>query len=142
MRPPLRHHALIDAIIPRMTNTATSKRRWWLIALCGLLTLAQAGAALRALRVPPELAAQISLWLPLEFVAGGLWALLFAVITANLLRKRAVQPAVFALGGFLIYSVIRLLLWAQADYDQNRLPFLVFMTICLLVFPLAALLRR
>lgn len=114
------------------------RRRWWLIALAGGLTLMQAGAALRALSIPPELVVQVSVLPPLEFVAGGLWALLFALITVNLLRKRAARTALVALSVFLVYSVLRLLLFTRADYDQNRLPFLVLLTVCLLVF----LLRR
>ncbi len=124
------------------TSHEPIRRRWWLIVLAAGLTLMQTGAALRALQVPPELAGQISLLPPLEFVAGGLWALLFAFITANLLRKRAVRFALMGLSAFLVYSAARLLLFTEADYDQNRLPFLVLLTVCLLVFPAVFLLRR
>lgn len=124
------------------TTETTPRRRWWLIALTAALALMQAGAVVRTLQRLPELAALVSLNLPLELIAGGGWALLFGGITVNLLRSRAAQPAILALCGFFIYSVVRLMLFAQADYDQNRLPFLILLSLCLLVFPVAFLLRR
>lgn len=124
------------------TTETTPRRRWWLIALTAALALMQTGAVVRTLQRPPELAALVSLNPPLELIAGGGWALLFGGITVNLLRSRAAQPAILALCGFFIYSVVRLMLFAQADYDQNRLPFLILLSLCLLVFPVAFLLRR
>jgi hypothetical protein len=125
-----------------MTHEANQPSRCWeLILLTVLLALFQIGAALRALRIPPELGAQISLPMILEFVAAGLWALLFAVITVNLIRGRALRPAVLIISGFVIYSLARLIVFARADYDLNRLPFLVVITVCLLLTA-ALLLRR
>lgn len=117
-----------------------TSRCWELILLTALLAVFQFGAALRALDVPPELRAQVSLPTALEFVGGGLWALLFAAITVNLIRGRALQPAVLIVSGFVIYSLARLIVFARADYDLNRLPFLAAITVCLLLA--AALLRR
>lgn len=117
-----------------------TSRCWELILLTALLAVFQFGAALRALNVPPELRAQVSLPTVLEFVGGGLWALLFAAITVNLIRGRALQPAVLIVSGFVIYSLARLIVFARADYDLNRLPFLAAITVCLLLA--AALLRR
>ncbi len=115
-------------------------RSWELIFLCALLTLFQLGAALRVPGIPPEQRAQISLPAALEFVAGGLWALLFAVITVNLIRGRALRPAIITISSFVIYSLARLLVFARADYDLNRLPFLGAIMVCLLL--LAALMLR
>jgi len=115
-------------------------RSWELIFLCSLLSLFQLGAALRVPGISPELRAQISLPAALEFVAGGLWALLFAAITVNLLRGRALRPAILSVSGFVIYSLVRLVVFARADYDLYRLPFLAAITMCLLL--LAALMLR
>jgi hypothetical protein len=115
-------------------------RSWELIFLCALLGLFQVGVARRALNIPPELRAQISQPVAFEFIAGGLWALLFAAITVNLIRGRALRPAILSISGFVIYSLARLLVFARADYDVNRLPFLAAITVCLLL--LAALILR
>lgn len=115
-----------------------------LILLTAFLALLQLGAAIRTLRVPADLAGQISLPLPLEFVASGFWALLFALCTLNLIRleKHAQRHTFRALIGFILYSVVRLLLFAQADYDQQRLPFLFITTAIMLLITVAYLLRR
>ncbi len=119
-------------------------RSWRLIILTGALAMFQAVAAVRALHVPAALAAQINLPLPLEFVAGGLWSLLFTFITVNLIQTRplAARRAGWAIIGFIIYSAVRLLLFAQADYDRERYPFLLLLTVLISAIVAAALLRR
>lgn len=106
---------------------------WWLMALTGALTLMQLGAMLRAATVPDALARQISLLLPLEFVAAGVWALIFAYGTVNLMRTRRGRPAALAVVGFVTYSTLRLLFFAQADYDQGRAALLVIANLPALV---------
>lgn len=104
----------------------------WLTAL---LALIQAGAAWRALNVPQELAAQISLPLPLEFVGGALWALLFALVTFALFRQlpRAFLWAGWSLIVFIGYNMARWILFTQADYDRQRLQFLLLTSTLMLV---------
>ena len=101
------------------------RRRWWVIALTIALALMQTGAIIRLLNTPAALTEQTSLVLPLEIVAAGLWTLIFAILAVNLLRLRATRLAKWTFIGFATYSTVRLLLFAQADYDHNRLPFLV-----------------
>ena len=95
------------------------------MALTGALTLVQLGAMLRVATVPEVLARQISLLLPLEFVAAGVWALIFAYGTVNLIRSKRGRPALLAVVGFVTYSTLRLLFFSQADYDQGRAALLV-----------------
>jgi hypothetical protein len=98
-----------------------------LTLLTALLAVVAAGTAVQALTLPAELAAQVSVVLPVEVIAGGLWAGLFTLITWRLLRntRRAARLAAWTFLGFAAYSVIRLLLFARADYDAGRLPFLL-----------------
>ncbi|MFN8373104.1 MAG: hypothetical protein U0694_09545 [Anaerolineae bacterium] len=108
------------------------------------LALFQFGAAYRAATTPPPLAAVVALPLGLELVLSGLWALLFGSATFALLRQksRAVFRALMLISVFIIYSAVRLLLFAQADYDRQRLPFLFIIVILLLIFPVIYLIRR
>jgi hypothetical protein len=112
------------------------RSRWLLVGLSAVLALAQLGAVLRWLNVPTDLAAQTRLILPLEWLAGGLWALFFTITAANLVRRRpgSMRQSAWMLGGFTIYSAARLLLFAQAEYDRNRLPFIVIFTTLFVVF--------
>jgi hypothetical protein len=104
-------------------------RRWRWMALTSTLTLIQIGAVIHALRVPPALAEQVSLVLPLELAAGAVWALLFAGLTVNLVREQHTRWAGAAVAGWVLYNTARLLLFVQADYDQGRLPFFVILTL-------------
>lgn len=115
-----------------------------LIILCGALALFQAGAAAQALTLPPAAAELVSLPLALQFVAGGVWALIFGCIVVTLIQT---QPhsrrwAWWAVAGFATYSVLRLLLFAQADYDRERLPFLLLLMFSFLAITAAYTLRR
>lgn len=98
-----------------------------LTLLTALLTIVGAGMAARAVTLPPELAARVSLALPLEVTAGALWAGLFTLVCWRLLRRKrgASDWALLAVLAFATYSTIRLLLFARAEYDAGRLPFLL-----------------
>lgn len=123
--------------------TRTRKRARLLMILTALLAVVQIGATVRALQVPDALAAKVSLPLPLEAVAGLLWALLSLVVLALLWRRvrRARLYAAWLAVGFSIYSLIRLLLFSQADYDRGRFPFLLVVIAVLLVLPVAFIVR-
>jgi hypothetical protein len=99
---------------------------WLLTLLTGSLAVVTLGMAVRAVTLPPELAAQVSLSLPLEFVGGALWSGAFVWATWGLLRrKHGAVPLAWALMlAFATYSAVRLLIFARADYDRGRLPFL------------------
>jgi hypothetical protein len=125
---------------PPAQSTGCSR---WLAALTGILALIQVGAALQALQIRPELAAQVSLSIPLEIAASAIGALLSAAVTVALLRcqPRALHYAAWLLIGFTGYRLGRLALFAQADYDQQRLPFLAIGSLLLLLIPTAYTLR-
>jgi hypothetical protein len=127
-----------------MMPSHAHRRPHWLIILIVSLALFQLGAAIRTLQVPDALAAQITLPLPLEFIVGILWALVFAWLTPNLIRLKsnARRHTVWAVIGFAVYSVARLLLFTQADYDRQRLPFLLIATVLILAIPVTYLLRQ
>jgi hypothetical protein len=126
-----------------MTSTA-HRRPYWLIILTASLALFQLGAAARALQVPNALAAQIALPLPLQFIMGVLWALVFAWLTPNLIRLQlnARRHTVWAIIGFAVYTIARLILFTVADYDRQRLLFLLIATVLILAIPVTSLLRQ
>lgn len=123
--------------------TRTRKRARLLIMLTLLLAVVQVGAAVRAMQVPDEVAAKISLPLPLEAITSLLWALLSLGVFALLWRRerRARLYAAWLAVGFSIYSLIRLLLFSQADYDRGRFPFLLVVIAVLLILPVAYIVR-
>jgi hypothetical protein len=123
--------------------TRTRKRARLLMMLTALLAVVQVGATVRALQVPDAVAARISLPLPLEAIASLLWVLLSLGVLALLWRRerRARLFAAWLAVGFSIYSLIRLLLFSQADYDRGRFPFLLVVIAILLILPVAFIVR-
>ena len=117
--------------------------RRWLILLTSLLTLFQIGSAMRVLQLPGDLAGQISLSLPLELAASLVWALVFGWLTLTLVQNKehALGYSGWGLVAFVIYSVARLLIFAQADYDRQRLPFALAAAVILSAILNMALLR-
>jgi hypothetical protein len=105
------------------------------------LAIFQFGAAYRVLRVPDDLAAQISLRLPLEFVAAILWGMILSAATWRVYKSGSVRIGVYALVAFIVYSVARLLVFTRADYDQHRFPFLIGLTIVVLIAGVVYLMR-
>lgn len=115
----------------------------WLAVLIGLLAAICAGAALRAVYTPPDIAALVSLPLPLEFTASMTWGLLSALVTITLIRcnPRALTYSAWLLIGLIVYNLARLVLFVRADYDQQRLPFLFALAIIILLVLTAFVLR-
>lgn len=110
-----------------------------LALLTALIAIHQAITAVRVLQLPPELAATLTIPPPLEFIASSGWSLLFAWITFHLLLSAHARTGWFLLA-FVTYSLLRLFLFAQADYDQQRYPFLV--TVSAIILLGWAILRR
>ncbi len=123
--------------------SSSPRRERGLIVVAALLALIQASAAWRALHVHDALAAQVSLLPGLEAAAGAGWALAAAWVTVMLLRRRprARWYATGLLAGFALYSLGRLAVFAQADYDRQRLPFLAVATVAVLAVLVAYVAR-
>jgi hypothetical protein len=106
--------------------------------LTAALSLIHVGAAYRALTRPADLAGSISLLPAFETVAAALWALTFAIVTLRLWQRvpSAKRPLGWVLIAWIGYSLLRLAVFARADYDAARLPFLSFASIlaCALIY--------
>lgn len=103
----------------------------WLIALMGLMVLYH-GAAVVSISAERELPVSV---LPLfEAAAHTLWALGFAAITLALVKRRpnALRYCGWMLLGFMLYGLLHLAIFARADYDRQRLPFLIAVFVIIL----------
>lgn len=120
--------------------SSSPRRERGLIVVAALLAIMQASAAWRALHIPGE---QVSLLPGLEAAAGAGWALAAAWVMVILLRRRprARWYATGLLAGFALYSLGRLAVFAQADYDRQRLPFLAVATAAVLAVLVAYVAR-
>lgn len=122
-----------------------SASRLWLIILTCIMMLYQIVWIGRVLSLPDNLKERISLVVPLEVAISILFVTLFTYgLRALIVRTTyAVRYTIVILGLLIGYSLLRLILFAEADYDRQRLPFLVilFSIVCCLVL-LPELFRR
>jgi hypothetical protein len=114
-----------------------------LTLLMALLALFQIVSVIRVLNLPDDLAGQVSLLTPLDVIAGLVWAGIFTATVLALVRKHvhALRYAGWALLGFVLYSIARLLFFSRADYDRGRLPFLLVIAVATLCIPVIFLIR-
>jgi FtsH-binding integral membrane protein len=112
----------------------TAKRIYVMTGLMFLLALVQVGAAVRVLQLPPDVVDSLNLPASIQFAAGVIWALVFAAGAVSLWRRgqTALKRALWLLVVFMIYSAVRLAIFAQADYDRQRLPFVLGLAALLL----------
>ncbi len=90
--------------------------------LLGSLAISQGISALRA----PGLPGDVSLWPNLELALGLVWLALLMTSALRVWRSaRAYPQAAVLLMVFMTYQAVRLLIFARADYDRARLPFVL-----------------
>jgi hypothetical protein len=129
--------------VPHLVLPAPLRLARWLLLALFLMVIFQINALWRTLTMPADLAAFVSLARPLEFVTAGVWAML-ALLAAWRVCRRAAGARRFGVGvlvGFSIYSVLRLFLYVNADYDRGRLAFLLVLACIPLIVVAAARLR-
>lgn len=99
----------------------------WLTALVGLLLFVQLGGLARSLQLSQTTLTALSMPQPLLFASYVVWIGAFGWGFLHMLRGAdfAKRRALWLIGGFIIYSILRLGLFARAEYDEQRLPFLV-----------------
>lgn len=121
----------------------THKRPRWLIVIALTLAIYQGLAAINGLQQPGVLGIDLGQVGLLQVVTGVVWAVLFLTAAYRLFShaRRARQFFYVLLIAFVVYSLLRLILFAEADYDRQRLPFLILLTAFVCSIPLWRLLH-
>lgn len=117
-------------MIARMVsgNRNRGKRApWWCIALFAGLALVQGGGLVRSLWLSGDAGITLSVPTPVDVLGHLVWTILLGWTAWGLLRNvpQAVNRSIWLLSVFIIYGVLRLLAFAQADYDRQRFPLLL-----------------
>lgn len=115
-----------------------------LTGLMLVLMAVQVGTLWRSARLSQDLASIVYLPMALDFVASVLWVLVFGGVVWALWRgwPKAQRAAGLAGIGFVLYSVARLMVFTQAAYDKQRLPFLLLLGGVFVVLFWVTLLRK
>jgi hypothetical protein len=121
----------------------TASRHPFLIVFCLILALFQIITAWQVLQLPVAVVAALSFPPVVQIGLSAGWALLFLFAAGRLYQQK---PGADRLAGglivaFILYSLGRLVVFARADYDRARLPFLLVATVLLLALPVWRLLR-
>ena len=105
------------------------KRPVWLIIAACFMMLYQIVWLIRVLQLPDNLKNTIRLSVPLEIIASILIVTFITYgIRALILKKQ--WSISYTMGAIMIqigYALFRLVAFADADYDRQRLPFLVIL---------------
>lgn len=76
----------------------------------------------------PILAESIRLSPVFEIITGAIWVIVFTTLAISLWRSFATtRQVIVLLTIFSLFQILRLAAFAQADYDRQRLPFLVLL---------------
>jgi len=125
-----------------MDKFTQSKQQWrnnWMtVVLLTLVGLFQLTHLITLLQLPTEIAAVIRLPVMIQIIIAGLWIFLCG-ITMFLWRKpseNVVKLSNWLLLGFLIYTLARLIIFAQADYDIMRRSIWLIITFVLISLPI------
>lgn len=111
------------------------KRNYWLLLLFGILSIIHYVGVWNALRLSDDVANSVSMSPVLQIITNLTWALTFTWITIHLAQRKlwAKIRAFWLLVGFIIYSALRLLIFSEADYDSQRAPFIIALSVIILI---------
>lgn len=122
-----------------MNRHALSSSPLWLFLLVIVLIVVNAGNVLRVLQASAAASGGLPGWI--QGLIGTGWTLGFTWAAIALLRRRprAAELALWLWIGYVSYSCLRLLIFAEADYDRGRLPFLLVLVGFILIASFGAL---
>jgi len=108
-----------------------NKRPLWFIMMTCFILLYQIVWLISVLQLPDDLKDTVSLSVPFEVIVSGAIVTFFTVGLRALILTRpwAIRYTVGVIAVLWMTIILRLIVFAEADYDRQRLPFLVFITI-------------
>lgn len=114
---------------------------WWLTGVVLALAIIQGLGFVRSLRLASDIADTLSVSAALLATLQLAWSVALAWVGWGLLRcqRQAMNRSIWVLTVFIIYSALRLVVFSEADYDRQRFPLLLALT---LLMPIILLMFR
>jgi hypothetical protein len=130
----------MDIPMPQ-ANPNSSKRGGCLFILLTILGLFQ---ILFALRVLEDSAIYGELSIAPVFHVGSslIWLVIIIWAAYAVFRKQSQELGISTIIAYLVFRLMQGIFFAQADYDRNRIPFLLLVMVSLLLIPLLRWLLR
>ncbi|GAB4310342.1 MAG: hypothetical protein Kow00117_03790 [Phototrophicales bacterium] len=92
----------------------------------GILIIAQSWAILYLTSLPNQIVRHLNLPVYLQIVIGVTWLILMGWGMMGLMNGKRFR-VILVISGFIIYSLLQIVVFSQADYDQQREPFLLML---------------
>jgi hypothetical protein len=126
-----------------MERSSLPKAGCWSL-LAGFLCVFQIMQAFFVLQLPERIREVTAFPPVLQLILALVWGLLFAVALVTLAKSKpgALRYTQLLVIVFVLYSLLRQVVFAQSDYDRSRLSFFAGITFCLLTVPIITLLRH
>ena len=127
-----------------MNSANQARSSWGWAILSAFLGILQIVRAIRVLQLPDEISAVLTIPAYLDAALHGLWALLLLMLTLALVKGggNTLGYLYGLLAGFAAFNLLRLAVFAQADYDRARFPVLFILFLVLLIVPGLAFFRQ
>jgi hypothetical protein len=92
-----------------------------------LLFLVQVGTIIELLTLPPDIVNELYFSRNAQMMIAVTWASVSLWVIMGIVRGKTYysKHGLWIIYGLIVYSLLRLVLFAQADYDRQRVPFLV-----------------
>lgn len=112
-------------------NLEPVSRPYGLISVMVLLMIYNIGAVVSAWQLR-DIVSSNAVWL--HIVGSVFWIGVFIWVTSSLWRgERSKHRALMLIIAFALYNIVRLGVFTQAEYDRQRLPFVLVMTILIVI---------
>jgi hypothetical protein len=131
---------MMEKLMPQ-ENFQVTKRGGCLLFFMTILAVFQIVFAFRVLEDRPMYGeSSIS---PFFHVGMSLaWLVIILWAAYAVLRKKAYELGVYTIIAYLVFRLLQVMFFAGADYDRNRIPFLLLVMLFLLLIPLLRWLWR
>lgn len=132
----------IPSVAPQ--STSGSQSPGCLLPILAFLGIYQIIFAFRVLLLSDIFTSSTVIPSSLHAILSAVWGVMLlwgALLVAQ--RKRSALPYTsWIIIAFVVYSLLRIVLFAQTEYDQGRIPFLILITLAGLIIPVISLLSR
>jgi hypothetical protein len=122
-------------------NPPSPKRAGCLLLLLTILGLFQILFAFRVLE-DSAIYGELSIAPAIHVGVSLIWLVIIIWAGQSVFRKQSLDLGMSIIIAYLVFRLLQVIFFAQADYDRNRIPFLLLVMVSLLLIPLLRWLLR
>jgi len=122
---------------PHDNKAESASNSGCMIFISGILAVYQTIFAFLVLQ-QTDIVMKLAFRAEVQAVIAGFWAAMFMIATVTLVRHKpyALRYSGWLLITFVVYNLLKMFVFAQADYDRNRLAILTILSAAIIIVPL------